>query len=135
VAPTPSPTPSETPSPRRTPPATPSTSLSPSPVAAVAAASGPVCPPPPAVEPHATPAAIALGLLLGGAIAIIGVCWRRGATVECPYCLTAVERGRLRGHLDECKTHLERFTPVLLDRVRVVHGEEKEDLVAQPERT
>lgn len=134
VAPSPSPTPSGTPSPRRTPPATPSASLSPSPAAV---GPGLVCPPPPAVEPHATPAAIALGLLLGGAIAVIGICWRRGATVECPYCLAAIERGRLRGHLDECKTHLERFTPVLLDRVRVVHGdgpgEEKEDLVARAE--
>jgi hypothetical protein len=135
VAPTPSPTPSETPSPRRTPPATPSASLSPSPTVVAGVATGSACPPLSVAEPHATPAAIALGLLLGGAIAIIGICWRRGATVECPYCLNAVERGRLRGHLDECKTHLERFTPVLLDRVRVVHGEEKEDLVARAEPT
>jgi hypothetical protein len=134
VAPSPSPTPSGTPSPRRTPPATPTPSVSPS--AGVAAADGPVvgCPP---VEPHATPAAIALGILLGGAIAALGVCWRQGRVVECPYCVGAIEKGRLRGHLDECKSHLERFTPVVLERVRIVHtgtgGEEKEDLIARPE--
>jgi hypothetical protein len=134
VTPSPSPTPSETPSPRRTSPATPSPSMSPSPGVVPAVA----CPPVPAVEPHATPAAIALGLLLGGAIAVIGVCWRQGRTVECPYCLGSLEKGRLRGHLDECKAHLERFTPVVLERVRVVHSaaamaEEKEDLIARPE--
>ena len=70
---------------------------------------------------------------------MIGVCWRQGRTAECPYCLGAIEKGRLRGHLDECKSHLERFTPVVLERVRIVHTgpgigtEEKEDLIARPE--
>ena len=133
VSPSPSPTPSETPSPRRTSPATPAPSAGLIPVVAPAV----LCPPMPA-EPHATPAAISLGILLGGAIAVIGVCWQRGRHIECPYCLAAIEKGRVRGHLDECKSHLERFTPIVLERVRVVHptaamAEEKEDLVARPE--
>lgn len=138
VAPTPSPTPSGTPSPRRTSPATPTSSVSPSAVASPSSiVLGAGCPTVMA-EPHATPAAISLGILLGGAIAVIGVCWQRGRAVECPYCLAAIEKGRVRGHLDECKSHLERFTPIVLERVRVIHpaatmAEEKEDLVSRPE--
>ena len=132
VAPTPSPTPSGTPSPRRTPTSSVSPSVTAMPSSIVASVGCPLM----TAEPHATPAAISLGILLGGAIAVIGVCWQRGRAVECPYCLAAIEKGRLRGHLDECKSHLERFTPVLLERVRVIRAsEEKEDLVARPEPT
>jgi hypothetical protein len=121
------------PSPRRTIAATPYPAAAPVAVAA-----------PTLENPHATPAAITLGILLGGAMALLAGCWRWNRRTECPYCLIMLGKGHLRVHLDECKAHLERFTPVVLERVRVVrqtvhaHGgsgsdDEKEDLVARPE--
>lgn len=128
---------SQSPSPRRT--------TSPTPTSAFPMAAGvPIaCPEP---NPHATPAAITLGLLLAGATVGLAACWRMNRTAECPYCLGGVVKGHLRAHLDECKQHLDRYTPVVLERVRVVHQtitthseaeagteDEREDLVARPE--
>lgn len=123
----------QSPSPRRT------TAQTPAPLAAPVA-SVVACPEP---NPHATPAAISLGVLLIVSSVMLATCWRMNRSAECPYCLGAVTKGRLRGHLDECKQHLERFTPVVLERVRVIHqtvthleagnDDEKEDLVARPE--
>lgn len=125
------------PSPRRT--------IAATPYPVVAAAAVPVPAAPTSENPHATPAAIALGILLGGAMVLLAGCWRWNRRVECPYCLNTTAKGHLRVHLDECKAHLERFTPVVLERVRIIrqtvhaHGseagsdDEKEDLVARPE--
>ena len=125
------------PSPRRTTAQTPAPAQ---PVMAAVAAALPICPEP---NPHATPAAITLGVLLVASSVMLASCWRMNRSAECPYCLGAVTKGHLRGHLDECKQHLERFTPAVLERVRVIHqtvthleagsDDEKEDLVARPE--
>jgi hypothetical protein len=118
------------PSPRRTIAATPL------PISGAVAAAAPV-----PENPHATPAAITLGILLGGAMAMLAGCWRLNRRIECPYCLNTLGKGHLRVHLDECKAHLERFTPIVFERVRVIRqtviasgsDDEKEDLVARPE--
>ena len=80
---------------------------------------------------------VAFAFLLLGFIAVSFAAWRTKNRTLCPFCETQLLLlSGLRDHLRTCKSHLEVYSPVSVDRVTVVNEvvlEEKEDEVATPE--
>ena len=85
--------------------------------------------------------AVAFGFVCITALILAFLLFRKRA-IECPYCDQKIPPRGFKPHLYTCSEHTKLFSPVVMDRVRVVResvaagpvgGEDREDEVARPE--